>query len=151
MEFHCHIESSFVRQEMRYKRDMYLFICLTEVRITQLFIVMCTTEIKFLMWSLDSLKKKLLHLLQKELLFVQSLRSSKLFSQKVPPEQCKENDTFVFPTLYIFGWPQIPLQFIAWLSIWLFAHLVTYVLGYLWQIFWDCYEIHNQTLANYRG
>lgn len=38
------------RDEMRYKKDMYIFICLTEARIIQIFIVMFNTEFEFLMW-----------------------------------------------------------------------------------------------------
>lgn len=39
----------FLSDEMRYKRDVYLFICLLEVRKIQLFIVKFTTIIGFLM------------------------------------------------------------------------------------------------------
>lgn len=45
---------------------------------------MFTKEIDFLMWMLDSIKKEILRWLQKKILFVQSLGSSKpLREQKV--------------------------------------------------------------------
>lgn len=130
---------------------MYLFICLTERRIIQLFIVMFTNEIEFLMWSLDSSQKKKNTLSSKGAFICAKFKSFKAIVTK----NYHQYSAFKF-----FGRPPIPLQFHNLSVQLIFAHSQTYFNAgaFVKDFFLSSdhkskfsYEIHIPTLAYDRG